>query len=130
MYYKAAGLSVPLALLACAPVEDDEPFISKAPAAAVIGDPQRCLNPSLITNSTVYDDRTIDFKSGSRTYRNTLPSSCARLGYERAISYDVRGGSLCAGETIYVLESFGGRPQRGTPCALGEFVPVEIVKDD
>lgn len=128
MIRTAACLALPLAIIACAPVEDEEPYVSKAPAARQIGEAQRCLNPSLITRSTVYDDRTIDFKVGSKTFRNTLPSRCSRLGYNDAFSYDVRGGSLCSGDTIYVVENIGGMPQRTTPCGLGEFVPVEIVK--
>ena len=76
----------------------------------------------------MHDDRTIDFKVGSRTWRNTLPNSCLHLGIRRAISYDVRGNSLCAGEVIYVLDGHGSPSQRGVSCALGEFVPVEPAK--
>jgi len=126
MIRTATVLVLPLAVLACAPVEDDQPFVSKAPAATVTGEPQRCLNASTISRTIVHDDRTIDFKVGSRTWRNTLPNSCLHLGIRRAISYDVRGNSLCASEVIYVLDGPGSPSQRGVSCALGEFVPVEL----
>ena len=125
---KFAALALPLAVLACAPVATGTGYVENAPEARAIGPAKRCLNASTITRSVVQDDRTIDFKVGSNTWRNTLPSACGQLGFERAISYDLHSSSLCAGETVYVLDTSGGTPRRTTPCALGEFVPVEYVR--
>ncbi len=126
---------VPLAALplvaACAAYEEDTDFVSDAPAARVVGEPVSCLNHSRIRSTQVHDDRTIDFVlTGGDIYRNTLPRRCPRLGFEQAISYDVRGGQLCSPDIIYVLDRIGGGVQRGAGCGLGDFVPVELVEED
>lgn len=118
------------ALASCAPVGEPQEFVSEAPAARVVGEAERCINVSQLRNTKVHDDRTIDFKVGRRTYRNTLDRSCPRLGFEESITYDVHGGQLCRPEIIYVLESFGSGLQRGVGCSLGDFVPIELIKDD
>jgi len=49
---------------------------------------------------------------------------------ERAFTYETTVSQLCRPEIIYRLDTFGGRLQRGPGCSLGEFVPVEYLKDD
>lgn len=128
---KAILAAIPvLALAACAPVKTDENFVSDAPAAQVVGEAESCITVSQLRNTVVHDDRTIDFHVGSRIYRNTLRSTCPRLGFEEAITYDVRGAQLCRPDIIYVLETFGGELRRGVGCQLGDFVPVELIEDD
>ena len=45
---------------------------------------------------------------GGKVYRNTLPNSCPRLGFEEAFSYSTSINQLCSTEIIYVLEQIGG----------------------
>ncbi len=119
------------AAVACAPIEEDADFISDAPAARVTGEAESCIDASRIRTTRVHDDRTIDFEMiGNTTYRSTLPYKCPRLGFEEAISYDVRGGQLCSTDIVYVLNTIGGGAQRGAACGLGEFVPVELIEDE
>lgn len=116
---------LPLAA-ACAPTNADAPRDIRAPAAAVVGEPVRCINLSNIRNTQVWDDYTIDFiTTGGRTYRNTLDSQCSRLGFEERFVYETSLSQLCSADRIAVLESDG---RRGVPCGLGEFVPVEVAK--
>lgn len=125
-------LIAPLALAALAgcsntaPAEKDAP-VSKAPAAKVVGEAVDCVSIAGL-RSTVRDDRTIDFEAGSRTYRNTLPYSCSSLGFEKAFTYETSLSQLCSTDIIYVLQSVGGRLERGPGCGLGKFVPIEYVK--
>ena len=127
----AASLAAITGLAACNAYADRNSFVSDAPAARVVGQPVSCLSASRIRSTVVHDDRTIDFEvTGGDIYRNTLPNRCPRLGFERSISYDIRGGRLCSPEFIYPLESIGGGIERGVGCGLGEFVPVELVRDD
>ena len=96
------------------------------PAVTVIGEPVRCINTSLITDSFVRSDRVIDFRmSGGPDYRNTLPGQCLALGFDRRFSYEPIAGQVCAGHTLRVLEQGGGATRS---CAFGEFVPVEDVR--
>ena len=95
--------------------------------AAAVGEAQRCINTSLISRQTVQDDRTIDFRLGATTYRNTLPSPCPRLGSLRSIAYEPLAGQLCANQTVRVIDPIGGGASQGAVCGLGEFVPVEYV---
>lgn len=123
----AAGL--PFYALGCAPVEQDENFVSDGPAVRVVGEAQSCIPIIQIRNSRVRDDRTIDFEmSGSKVYRNTLPNKCPRLGFEEAFTYETSLTQLCNTDIIYVLEHFGGELRRGPGCGLGEFVPVEYAE--
>lgn len=116
-------------LTGCAPGVESEAYVTNAPAARPLGTSVRCLNTSTVTRSVVQDDRTIDFMVGSRPWRNTLPDRCRDLGASRAIAYDVPTGSLCAGDVVYVVDSAGGGTRRTTSCAVGDFVPVEYVRD-
>ena len=130
LFTPALTLTALTALASCAPNGEPQEFVSQAPAARVIGEAERCINVDQVRNTSVYDDRTIDFRVGRRTYRNTLDRNCPRLGFEESITYDVRGGQLCRPELIYVLENFGGRLTRGVGCSLGDFVPIELIDDD
>ncbi|NVE95782.1 hypothetical protein [Altererythrobacter lutimaris] len=132
---KTLRYALPLASLtviaACAPVEGDDDFVSRAPAAKVVGEAQNCIPLSGVRQSTVHDDRTIDFRApGGKIYRNTLTRSCPRLGFEEAFTYETSINQLCSTDIIYVLENFGGEIRRGPGCSLGKFVPIEYVEED
>ncbi len=118
-----------LALSACSAKMDDQTRPSKAPAARVVGEARSCLPINQVSQSRVHDDRTIDFRVGSRTYRNTLPQSCPSLGFEKAFTYETSLSQLCNTDIIYVLRTTAGRPERGGACGLGSFVPVELEKN-
>ena len=66
---------------------------------------------------------------GGKTYRNTLKGSCPGLGWNRAIIYESSIDQLCTQQIVYSLQNVGGVPRRGAGCSLGEFVPVEYVKE-
>lgn len=117
-----------LGLAACSPQMDTANRPSRAPAANVVGEAQSCIPISQIRGSRVYDDSTIDFDAGGKTYRNTLPHSCPGLGSERAFTYETSLTQLCDTDIIYVLNRVGGDYQRGAGCGLGEFVPVKVEK--
>lgn len=120
-----------LAAAACAPVEADENFVSDGPPVKVLGEAESCISLTALRQTKVRDDRTIDFEmSGGKTYRNTLPNKCPRLGFEEGFSYSTSINRLCNTDIIYVLENFGGEIRRGTGCGLGKFVPVEYVEGD
>ena len=132
MLSKYTALLLPaLALAGCTPPADKAEFVSKAPAAKVVGDPVNCIITTNIRKTKVHDDRTIDFfTSGSRIYRNTLPSSCPRLGFEEGFTYKTSTARLCNTDIIYVLDRMGGDLRRGAGCGLGKFVPVEYTDTD
>ncbi|PLK23787.1 hypothetical protein C0V72_07790 [Porphyrobacter sp. TH134] len=72
----------------------------------------------------------IDFEmAGGKVYRSTLPGRCIGLNFDRAITYETSIDQLCTQQIVYTLQNIGGVPQRGAGCALGEFVPVEYVKE-
>ena len=96
------------------------------PAATPTGKPVDCVRLSDIRETRVRSDQVIDFEmSGRRTYRNTLPYACPRLGFEERFSYTLSTGELCSVDTITVLDSSG---MRGPSCGLGQFQPVSIAK--
>ncbi|MXP15544.1 hypothetical protein GRI44_12360 [Altererythrobacter confluentis] len=118
-----------LALAACSPPADRAEFVSKAPAAKIVGEPVSCITTSTIRDTKVHDDRTIDFiTTGSRIYRNTLPGTCPRLGFEEGFTYTVHTSRLCDTDIIYVLDRTAGDLRRGAGCGLGKFVPVEYAE--
>ncbi len=97
-----------------------------APPVTVVGDAQNCVNRNQIRQTVVRSDRVIDFEmQGGKVYRNTLDQNCPGLGTDRAITYETSIDRLCSVQIVYVLQNFGGRPQRGAGCALGQFVPVK-----
>ncbi len=124
-----------LALGACAPDPAADAArtaaeIAKAPAATVTGPAESCINRSQVRHTVVRSDRVIDFEmQGGKVYRNTLRSSCPGLGFDRAITYETSIDQLCRPQIIYALQSIGGNLQRGAGCSLGDFIPVEYVKD-
>lgn len=132
---RLTGLALPafagvLVLAACAPAERPANYVDdKAPAAKVVGEAVSCIPITQIKTSRVRSDNTIDFEmSGGRVYRNTLPYKCSGLGFEEAFSYKTSISQLCSTDVINVLDKSGGN-MRGS-CGLGEFVPVEYVKDE
>lgn len=97
----------------------------RVPPATPAGAPVRCIPVSLIRESQVRSDRVIDFVMRDRkVYRNTLPSSCPGLGFERRFGYTLSTSQLCSVDIVTVLLS---TPlQRGASCGLGEFQPVKL----
>jgi hypothetical protein len=131
MFRLTLAMGLPLLALSCAPVEADQDFITDGPPVRVVGKPESCVSITRIRSSKVRDDRTIDFEmSGGKVYRNTLSSGCPRLGFEEAFTYETSLTRLCNTDIIYVLEQVGGQPRRGAGCGLGDFVPVEYIKDE
>ncbi|NCQ64724.1 MAG: hypothetical protein GW757_12480 [Alphaproteobacteria bacterium] len=125
----AAPLAGVIVLAACAPVvEPRTPVAAVEPAVEIAGESRTCVNASSIRSTSVRGDGVIDFTlTGGDVYRNALGGGCPALRRNDAISYDVRGGSLCQGEIVYRLDTYGNRLSRGAGCGLGEFVPVEYV---
>ncbi len=127
-----AFAAMPLLAIACAPVERDanaDPA-ADAPAVTVMGEAETCIMRDQVRQTRVRSDRVIDFEMrGGTVYRNTLAQRCPGLGIERAITYETSINQLCKPQIVYSLQNLGGVPQRGAACSLGEFVPVEYVKD-
>ncbi len=122
-----AAVAACLPLMACTAEMDDEREIL-APAANVVGEAETCVRTNQIDDTTVHDDYTIDFEMNNGTlYRNTLQQRCYSLGFDKRFTYEVRAGTLCSGETITVMNA-DGRP--GASCALGPFVPIELVETE
>ena len=126
---QAAAFAGAIILVSCAPV--DQPSTSVAavePAVRVVGDAQDCLSPSRIRSTSVRGDGVIDFTlTGGQVYRNALANGCPALHKSDAITYEIKGGSLCRGEIVYELDDYGHGPERGPACGLGKFVPVEYI---
>ncbi len=103
----------------------------KKPAAAVrlIGQPQSCVYVRQIRSTDVIDDSTIDFKMiGGKIFRNILPHSCPRLGFEESFTYRLSTSQLCHVDIIRVLEQRGSGIEETVACGLGKFQQVEKVK--
>lgn len=123
---------LPLLAISCAPVEpatDTDPTAG-APAVTVLGSAERCIMRDRVRQTLVRSDRVIDFEMQSgKVYRSILPNSCPGLSLDQAIAYETSINQLCSNQIIYSLENIGGVPRRGAGCSLGEFVPVEYVKE-
>ena len=120
-------IAAALPVAACTAQMDDSQRDIRAPAATVIGAAESCVSTNRIRSTEVQDDYTIDFvMTGGDRYRNTLPNRCNALGFGRSIAYSTSTGRLCDVDIVDVIDSSGTR--MGT-CALGEFVPVELVED-
>ena len=115
-------------LTACSAKMDGDTPGSKVPPARVAGEARSCIPIGQTSDSRVHDDRTIDFRVGGQTYRNTLPQRCPRLGFEKAFTYETSLSQLCNTDIIYVLRNTAGSLERGAGCGLGMFVPVELEK--
>lgn len=89
---------------------------------------EKCVRPSLIKQTRVLDDNHIIFEMrGNRVYLNTLDHKCSRLGFERSITYDVRGNKLCSLDVVSVFDTTLGA---GPGCFLGEFELLEEIPKD
>lgn len=125
--------ALPLIASACAPTDPAARAAADAartPAVTVLGAGQTCINRDQVRATVVRSDRVIDFEmNGGKVYRNTLSNRCPGLGWDRAITYETSINQLCKPQIIYSLTNIGGVPQRGAGCSLGEFVPVEYVKE-
>ncbi len=127
---------LPLILSACAAPDPateaarTAAAIAAAPAATVTGPGERCINRSQLRNTVVRSERVIDFEmNGGKVYRNTLRQSCPGLNFDRAIAYETSIDQLCTQQIVYSLQNVGGVPRRGAGCSLGDFVPVDYVKE-
>lgn len=99
------------------------------PEARETGKPVSCIPIIQIRESRVRNDQVIDFRmTGKKWYRNTLPSSCPSLGFEERFSYKTSLSQLCSTDIITVLQTHGGQLTGGPSCGLGQFQPVELVK--
>lgn len=124
--------ALPLLATGCAPVEraTDANPAAGAPAVTILGAGERCIMRDQVRQTIVRNDRVIDFEMHSgKVYRSTMPQRCPGLSFERAITYEISINQLCTNQIVYALQNIGGVPQRGAGCSLGEFVPIEYVKD-
>ena len=113
-----------LALLAAAAPAADR---HRVPEATPAGPAVSCLGLTQIRETRVRDDRTIDFVTrGGKIYRNTLPYSCAGLGFEQRFSYATSLSQLCSVDIITVLRM--SPLSQGPSCGLGPFQPVTLAK--
>ncbi len=104
--------------------QDDRPAVAQQTMIPA-GEPVNCITLSQLRQTRVIDDQTIDFILHDGTIlRNTLPSRCPSLGFERAFSYSTSINRLCNVDIITVVNQ-GGGPRRGASCGLGMFVPVK-----
>lgn len=111
-----------LAIAAAAPTAAQR---DRVPPATPAGESVRCIPITLIRESQVRSDRVIDFIMKNRkVYRNTLPSRCPGLGFERRFSYTTSLSQLCSVDIITVL--LATPVQRGASCGLGPFQPVTL----
>lgn len=121
-----------IALAACTPGDGPQTASAaghspKTPAATPIGPAQNCIPLGQISESRVRDDWTIDFRVGSRWYRNVLPQRCSGLGFQQTFGYATSQAQLCSVDIITVLQTGGGGGPRGS-CGLGQFQPVTLAK--
>ena len=102
---------------------------NEVPEATPAGKPVNCISIRQIRETRVRDDQTIDFvmNGRNRVYRNTLPQSCPRLGFEERFSYRTSQSQLCSTDIITVLQATAGLSPIGS-CGLGKFAPVTLAK--
>lgn len=80
---------------------------------------EHCVPMRSLRQSIILDDRTIFFESiGRKGYMNRLPQECRGLMREERYAYANSFGSLCRGEIITILDSFG---RSWGSCSLGSF---------
>jgi len=80
---------------------------------------ENCVPMRSLRQSIILDDSTIFFESiGRRGYMNKLPRECGGLMREERYAYTNSFGSLCRGEIITILDSFG---RSWGSCGLGDF---------
>lgn len=104
---------------------------AEVPPAREIGKPESCIDSRNIRSSHVRNDNVIDFEmNNGKMYRNTLPHGCPGLGFEEAFSYKTSISRLCSVDIITVLNNTAGRLDSGASCGLGQFQPIELIKQD
>lgn len=130
MLRTSALLIAPLLLAACTTTGDADDTAPAprggATAANLVpaGEPVTCVQRNRIRSTHVLDDQTIDFvMTDGQVFRNTLPSRCPGLGFERAFGYRTSINQLCNVDIITVINT-GGGPRRGASCGLGLFQPM------
>lgn len=129
MFRKTACVALLAPVAACAPPVEEAPPPTE-PAARILGEAVSCIPLNQIRSTQVRDDRTIDFEmTGSRVYRNLLPNTCPRLKFEDGFTYSTGTSQLCSTDIIYVIDRTGGDVRRGAGCGLGQFVPIEYVRE-
>jgi hypothetical protein len=88
-----------------------------------VGKPVSCIPLNQIRETRVRGDQVIDFYGrNGKVYRNRLPYSCPRLGFEERFGYKTSLNQLCSTDIITVISSpeFSGGPS----CGLGEFQEI------
>ncbi|SFR78286.1 hypothetical protein [Sphingomonas jatrophae] len=122
----AAALALIAVPTAAAPGKADREALA---AARPIGAPVDCVQIRQIRDTRVRSDSVIDFvMNNNRVFRNTLPRSCPRLGFQRAFSYRTSLSQLCSVDIITVIDNVGGGLRPGPSCGLGKFQQVSGVK--
>ena len=115
----ALGVALTLSVAPAVAKDAPDPYVAK-------GEDTNCIPIRSIRSTNVRDDRTIDFvMNGRKIYRNTLPSSCPSLGFEKRFSYRTSLSQLCSVDIITVLWNAGPGLQPGASCGLGKFQPME-----
>lgn len=88
----------------------------------VAGEPQSCLPGGPTQRSTVIDDRTLVYTSGSTHYLQQFDSGCSGLDQTgTAMVVEKRGGSSCEGDIVRLIDTATGMT-RGA-CSFNEFIP-------
>ena len=124
---RAAALMLGMALASCAPIEQPQiAFDEVEPKVRIVDEARKCIAGSQIRSSIARGNGVVDFTMvGGDVYRNSLKNACPGLRRDDAITYELRGHSLCENEIVYRLDTIGGQLARGASCSLGQFVPVE-----
>ncbi len=122
---RACRLIFPCCLLVGVVMADDDSAASSDDESEEYYQLEKCILPSRIRSTDIIDDRTIVFyMSQKKIFVNQLPRRCAGLRIAGAFSYRVSVARLCDIDRITVVDSFGGRVNRGASCGLGKFRPV------
>lgn len=129
--YKELSATIGLALLLTGPTGADDSNNTETEATKLeialakyerTGEMKTCINPRRIRDMKIVDDNHILFRvSGKKSYLNTLPRRCHRMDFYDAISYRVRGSSICSNELFHVLDR-SSIP--GPSCSFGKFEKV------
>ncbi|UZK68187.1 hypothetical protein OKW76_08870 [Sphingomonas sp. S1-29] len=94
--------------------------IEKKLAGYVPGEPQSCVNQSLLRSSDQYG-QTILYQQGTSTYYRNDASPGCRLGQDDILVTQTPTGQLCRGDIVRTVDRTAGF-MTGS-CSLGEFVP-------
>ena len=100
-----------------ATAEEDEAWASFPP-----GEPQNCIPARRIRKvEPVGNHSLLVYMQNGDVWRNRLRNRCLGVRPNSVLSYERRGGRLCAGEIVNALENFGGGLDTRGTCVLGEF---------